>query len=54
MESFIDLTGWMGYLDDNLKVVDTNIPGSHDASAYKFGNTLLDVANDLVGAITQA
>jgi hypothetical protein len=49
----IDRENWMSHLDKTVKLVDTHIPASHDASAYPTTNLFATMLNDFVGAITQ-
>ena len=49
----LDLAQWMQYLDPSQKVIDLYIPGSHDASAYEYGDVAQDAINEGAGAICQ-
>ena len=50
----LDPENWMSHLQGNIRVIDSYIPGSHDASAYLIGNRDADLRNEAVGAITQS
>jgi hypothetical protein len=50
----LDPENWMSHLDPSVRVLDSYIPGSHDASAYLIGYRSADMRNESVGAITQA
>ena len=50
----LDWCNWMKYLDGKERVIDSYIPGSHDSSAYEYGNSSVDGLNDFEGSITQS
>ncbi|KAI9011552.1 PLC-like phosphodiesterase [Gaertneriomyces semiglobifer] len=53
MSGTLDPENWMSHLDPLVRVIDTYIPGSHDASAYMIGDKDADLRNDMAGSITQ-
>lgn len=53
MPTILDTENWMSHLNMDVKVVDTVIPASHDASSYPTTDLIQTFENTWVGSVTQ-